>query len=310
MAQKKPPPSRPSPPVPIDDEPTEIGEGLFGDEELPDDDALGDLEDLEALGAEEDERTHPGFPIPRDLFEDAPGEGSGVVLDPRRTQNTGKFKALAAAPEVSQGPWRERAFIPRGVVPKEQIITSMQQALQIAGMQTGTLVRVRIALRAELMPLLRQAVEQVGGDGLDAWLIRLSVPPGQPAKDPLLMQLAVHMGRFDHAASQQALLAEGKSLTETVKKALFNPAAKKLSLKFLEEEFEGRIEVDALLTILFCTNEELARQRDQVDRTLESMRVTLRSMAGASPDGLMWNFSRLKVEKRILEAEQKRRSTP
>ncbi|MBX5483959.1 MAG: hypothetical protein IRZ16_19215 [Myxococcaceae bacterium] len=310
MAQKKPSPPRPAP-VPIDDEPTEIGEGLFGEADLGECDLdPSELDGVEDLDLGDDEKTHPGFAVPRDSFEDTRGEVSGVVIDPRKTLNTGKFKALTVAPEVSQGPWRERAFIPRGVVPKEEILESMEQALQIAAMQTGPLQRVRIALRAELMPLLRQAVEQAGGDGLDAWLSQLTRPPGRPAKDPFLMQLAALMDRFGCAPHQEALLGEAKAIAALVQKALCAPAPKKLSLKFLEEEFEGRIEVDALLTILFATDEELERQRQQVDRTLDSMRLQMRSMAGASPDGLMWNFSRLKVEKRIVEAEQKRRGSP
>lgn len=308
MARKNPPSQHL--PVPIDDEPTEIGEGMFGDEDMPMDDlAFEDLEDLPM----DDERTSPGYPMDVDSFEDSQVDSpSRVVLDPR-TQITGRFRnPILAAQEASQGPWRDRAFIPRGVVPREQVLESMEQALQIAAMQRGNLDRVRAALRAELMPLLRQAIEQAGGDGFDAWLATLVAPPGKAGKagkDPLLWQVAQHIERFNRAATPQALLAESKKLVETVKKALFAPSLKKLSLRFLEEEFEGRIDVDTLLAILFCTDEELDKRRQQVERTLDNMRIQMRGLPGSS-DGLMWNFSRLKVEKRVIEAEQGRRGPP
>lgn len=305
MSRKNPPAPRPDP-APFDDETTEIGEGLgdglFDAEGLPPE----DLEGLEDFPEDEDEKTIPGYPLGGDLFEDSRVE-SAVVLDPRSTTQ-GRYSAVRAAPEVSQGPWRERAFIPRGVVPKEQILEGIEQALQIAAIQKGSLDRVRIALRAELMPNLRQAVEQAGGDGLDGWLSRLLDPPGKAARDPLLQTLAAQMGRFGRADTSEALLAEVRALAQTVKKALFNPAAKKLSLEQLEDELEGRLEVDTLLGILFALDPELEKQREQVARTLESLRMQLRGLPGSSPEGLMWNFTRLKVEQKVIEAEQKRRT--
>ena len=211
---------------------------------------------------------------------------------------------------MSQGPWRERAFIPRGVVPREQLISSMEQAVQIAAMQKGPLDRVRAALRAELMPQLRQVIEQIGGDGFDAWISKLVAPPGKAGKDPALWQIAQHMERFNRAVHQEALLSETTKLVETSRKALLSPSPKRLSLKSLEEHFEGRIEVDTLLAILFSSDEDLEGRKQQVDRTLDSMRQQMRGLVGSTPEGLMWNFSRLKVEKRVVEAEQVRRGAP
>lgn len=304
MARKN-PPTEPLD-LDLDDEATEIGEGLFGDD-VPLDDV--NFDDLEGL-AFDDERTNPGFPLDVDSFEDSQvGQPSGVVIDPRRqVTGTGRNPMLMAQ-EVSQGPWRERAFIPRGVVPREQIVSSMDQALQIAAMQKGNLERVRAALRAELMPLLRQVIEQAGGDGFDTWVARLVAPPGKPGKDNLLWVIAQHMERFNRAPDQEALLAEAKKLLQTVKKAFAVPGLKRLSLKLLEEELEGRIEVDAMLSILFLGDEDLEKRKQQVDRTLDSMRLQMRGMGG-TPEGLMSNFSRLKVEKRVVEAEQQRRTSP
>ncbi len=66
--------------------------------------------------------------------------------------------------------------------------------------------------------------------------------------------------------------------------------------------------MDALLSILFSNDEEVAKRLSEVDRTLENLRHQLKGMPGHHPDGLMWNFSRLKVEKRVLEAEVRRRA--
>lgn len=287
----------------MDDEPTEIGESLWNEDEiLPEEDYLTGtgLEDEDPF---DDEPTVTG--LNQDTFE-VSKVSSRVVLDPR-SHGTDRLRLGAATHEATQGGWRERTFVPRGVVPREQLLLGMQQAVQIAAGQKGKLLRIRIALRAELMPLLRQAVEQAGGDGLDAWLQKLTAPTGPPAKDPFLGQLALHMQRFNAALTQPALMEEVKALTALVKKALYSPTPKRLSLRILEQEFEGRIEVDALLAILFSADGELPQRLEQLDRTLDSMRQQLRGLPGASPQGLMWNFSRLKIEKRILEAELVRR---
>lgn len=285
----------------MDDEPTEIGEGLWSEDELPsDEDFLTGFEDDEDFGG--DEPTVTG--LNQDTFE-ASKVSSQVVLDPR-AHATARFQ-LGAAQEPTHGGWHERPFMPRGVLPKDQLILGMKQAVQIAAAQKGKLVRIRIALRAELMPLLRQAVEQAGGDGLDAWLQKLTTPPGAPPKNPFLGQLALHMQRFNSALTAASLMQEVKAATVLVTKALSVPSPMRLSLRVLEQEFEGRVEVDALLAILFSSDGELPQRLEQLDRTLDSMRQQLRGLPGASPQGLMWNFSRMKVEKRILEAEIARR---
>ncbi len=298
--------SRKSPPHPLhteefDDEPTQLGrvfesEPFAPEEQLTYDDVDGPL-------FEEDERTVPGVPLDLDSFEDSSAHHGQVVLDPTR-EGTGRFKnPYPMAPEPAQGKWRERNFNPRGVIPKEQLIAAMEEALQIAAMQRGPLEKVRTALRAELLPQLRQVVEQAGGDGIDAWLSRLLTPPGRVAKDLLLGQLCAHMRRFGDAPVREVLLAEAKAVCAVSKKAVFAPAPQRLSFRVIEKELEGRIEVDALLAIAFCSDGELPRRKEQVDRTLDSMRVQMRGLGGGAASGLMSNFGRLKVERRIVEAE-------
>ncbi len=238
----------------------------------------------------------------RDTFED-----SAVTMDPRRT-----IQALSTSPEVTaaQGGWRERNFNPRGTMPPAQVLAGMERALKIASMQRGAIDKTRTALKAEWLPLLRQAVEQAGGDGLDAHLAKLVMPPGRPPRDTLLQELCAAMDKLNRAKDLPTLITEGRRAGAAVKKALGNAKARKLSLKFVEEELEGRLEVDALLAIFFSGEAELNSRLLQVTRTLESIRDQLRAMPGTSPDGLFRNFSKLKIERRLMEAEQRRRFPP
>lgn len=298
MSRKSPPPRTPT--EDFDDEPTQMGRAFESEPFTPDEQLTYDDVDGPIF---QDERTMPGIPLDLDSFEDSSAHHRQLVLDPSR-EGTVRFKnPFPMAQEPSQGPWRERNYNPRGVIPKEQLIASMEQALQIAAMQRAPLDKVRTALRAELLPQIRQVVEQAGGDGMDAWLSRLLSPPGRPAKDPLLGQLCAHMRRFADAPAKDALFTEAKAVLAVAKKAVLAPAPKRLSLQLIEEELEGRIEVDALLSIAFCSDGELPRRKEGVDRTLDSMRVQMRGLAGGAASGLMSNFGRLKVERRIVEAE-------
>ncbi len=255
------------------------------------------VEKLPDLADEED--TEPG-PFPSLVHDfDSYEQGS----EPARVA-TG-----SAAPELSQGAWRERAFLPRGTMPGDQVLAELGRALKLASMQVGKeLEATRVALKTEWMPFLRQAVEQAGGDGLDALLSKLLAPPGKPAKDRLVSELSVAMKRVEAAPSLSLLLAEGKRVYEAVRRALRDPEPKKISFKWLERELEGRIEIDALLAIVWASDDELAQRLDHVESTLEGLRAQLRGLPGAQPSGMFSNFARLKVEKTVVEAEQRRRS--
>lgn len=300
-----PPPKKPAPPAEppledFDDELTEMGfpEG---------DDALGDInfDDLDNLGELPPLDHNEG--TGRHILETDSFEDSKVHTDVRKRIQAQREQT---APEVSQGPWRERAFVPRGTLPREEIVSGVEKALKIAQMQgPGAKVdKVRSALKLELMPLLRQAVEQAGGDGIDAWISQIIQPPGRKAKDLMLAELAVRMERMNRAPDVRSLLVAAHEVFKSMSMRLQQPTASKLSLKTLEQELEGRIEVDVILQILFSTDEELKLRVRNTDESLEQLRQQLRGMAGMQPESLMWNFSRLKVEKRVIEAELKRRA--
>ncbi len=308
MSRKSPPQSPHDPFDSGDDEPTYIGPPGGEEEPIPEGFPFENLEDGPV---DDDELTVPGVPLDYDSFEDSNIRHRQVVLDPDNTSGTGRFRSVAqSAREASQGPWRERALSPRGLVQPEHVVLGLDEAVTVAGMQSLPLAKARTALRAELLPLLRQAVEWAGGDGLDAWLSRLLSPPGARARDGLWEKVAGHVQRLSAAPQREALLAEAKGLLAVTRRALLTGAPNRLSLAVLEAELEGKVEVDALLSIAVSTEAELADRADQVERTLDSMRVQMRGLPGASPNGLMWNFSRLKVEKRIVEAELARRKGP
>ncbi|MFL5318496.1 MAG: hypothetical protein ACJ790_02490 [Myxococcaceae bacterium] len=300
------PPKKPAPPAEppleeFDDELTEMGfpEG---------DDGLGDinfddLDNLEGVPLDQNEGTGRHI-VERDAFED-----SQVQTDAKKRIGGAQLQRQTA-PEVSQGPWRERAFVPRGTLPREEILSGIENALKVAQLQgPGAKVdKVRSALKLELMPLLRQAVEQAGGDGIDSWISQITHPPGKKPRDLMLMELVARMDRFNRAADVRTLLIAAHEVFKSMSARLSQPTTPKLSLKTLEQELEGRVDVDVILQILFSTDDELKSRIKNVDESLEQLRIQLRGMAGMQPESLMWNFSRLKVEKRVIEAELKRRT--
>lgn len=298
-----PPPKKPAPPAPpVDFDEEEMTE--FGSP--PNDDELGDIDfaDLDNVNLALDEGPPPStgrFPliVTTDDFED-----SQVNTDIRR-----KIQAEKAAPEVSQGPWRERAFTPRGVMSREEIVKGLEQVLKMNAMRAQSMKfdKVRGALKQEFLPLLRQAVEQAGGDGIDSWVSAITHPPGKKAKDPMLMDLSIRMDKVNRGNTSKEVLLAGQELAKVAVKYLSNPNPPRLSLKGLEHELEGRIDVEVIITILFLDENELKSRLKSVDASLDQLRTQLRGMAGAG-EGLMWNFSRLKVEKKVLEAELKRRA--
>jgi hypothetical protein len=285
---RKAPPS-PAPFEPPDDEPTEVGR------------VFDKLED----GLAFDERTQPGFVLEQDRFETSSVAGDG--LDPH-AQVTGVHPTLAA-PEISQGPWKERAFVPRPVMLPAQVVTGMAQAFARATQDpSAPPERVRAGLETELLPLLRQAVEQAGGDGLDAWLHALENPNAPAGKDPLLGQLGEQMSRLDRALDTGALVAEGERLCALVKGALEAQAPSKISLRRAEKDLEGRLELDVLLSIFFGGQQALAERGRQVEQALDGLKSQMRTSPGVSPQSLMSNYARLKTEKKVVEAELRRRA--
>jgi hypothetical protein len=227
-----------------------------------------------------------------------------------RTPGTGQQKAVtaAAAPEVSQGRWRERVFTPRGTMSKEEIILALETALRQA---VGQANHQRVAfgeVRKAWLPALRQALEQAGGDGIDAWLLTILKPPGRAAMDPLFGELADALGRMRAARDLAGLEEAGIKTIELVRKVLSFLQPRKLSFKQMERELEGRLEVDELLLIRVSSDDELTRRLREIGSTMEQLRDQLKSRPGQQPDGMFSNFVRLKAELRVLDAELKRRA--
>jgi hypothetical protein len=214
------------------------------------------------------------------------------------------------AREVSQGLYRELAHTPRGVLSRADLIKGLQAAIQKVLQPGVPVVAARTQLKAEWLPLLRQAVEQAGGDGLDTYITQLLDPPGIQAKSPLVPELASRMERLEAATSLDALGTVAKDVCTLVDKALGVPILHGASLKLMERELDGRVDVGTLLSIRFAGTAELEARRSQTERAVESLRQQMRALPGKHPDGLFANLARLKVEKRLMDAEARRRTGP
>ena len=216
-------------------------------------------------------------------------------------------KAAEAAPEVSQGAWRERVFTPRAVMSRDEVKLGLQSSLRVV---MGTVNQPRVAMekvRPAWLPLLRQALEQAGGDGLDTWLLGLFTPPGRPGKQPFFAELCDALARMRAAKDLAGFEEEALKTVELVDAALAN-APVKLSFKQMERQLEGKVEVDELLGIRSGADEDLNRRLTEIGNTMGQLRDQIRKMPGKQPDGMYANFVRLKAELRVLDAELKRRA--
>jgi len=216
-------------------------------------------------------------------------------------------KAAEAAPEVSQGAWRERVFTPRAVMSRDEVKLGLQSALRVA---LGTVNHPRVALdkvRMAWLPLLRQALEQAGGDGIDAWLIGLFAPPGKDAKQAFFDNLSEALGRMRTAKDLAGFEEAALKSVEQVDAALGSTPVK-LSFKQMERQLEGKLEVDELLGIRSGGDDDLNRRLTEIGNTMGQLRDQIRKMPGKQPDGMYANFVRLKAELRVLDAELKRRA--
>ena len=207
--------------------------------------------------------------------------------------------ATEAAPEVNQGAWRERAFVPRGVMAPDAIVAAMDQALELAAQKPIDEAPSLVA--KDWLPLLRQALEQAGGDGIDAWLLRALKPPGRNANTPFFDALVGDFQKVRAAADAAAFTDAGKALIATVQSALAHK--KRVSFKVLERELDGKLEVDELIAVRFATADELAAREAEVSNTMENLAAQARALPGSRPDGIYSNHARLKAELRVLKAE-------
>ncbi|MDP1829910.1 MAG: hypothetical protein Q8L48_42000 [Archangium sp.] len=216
-------------------------------------------------------------------------------------------KAAEAAPEVSQGAWRERVFTPRAVMSRDEVKGGLQSALRVA---LASVNQPRVAmekLRPAWLPLMRQALEQAGGDGIDVWLLSLFSPPGRNPKQPLFVELSESLLRMRDAKDLSSFEENALKTVELVDAALAN-APVKLSFKQTERHLEGKLEVDELLGVRAGAEEDLNRRLTEIGNTMGQLRDQIRKMPGKQPDGMYANFVRLKAELRVLDAELKRRA--
>lgn len=296
-----PPPSKPKGPtrgVPLgsdDDEPTKIEPRKLGLPRMP---ARRGGDGFDTS----DVPTNPGRPV----FEKPRGNPGMPSLN-GETTSPGSPPFTGVAPEVRQSRWHDRSAAPRGVLPAEAVLKGLDEALQKAGQGSGPVGVVREQLKADWLPLLRQVVEQVGGDGMDAYVTQLLSPPGRQAVTPLVEALAAGMERLEAATDAGTLRAGAQELRALVARTLEDPAPRPISLELQERELDGRVDVDTLLSIRFASNAELATRRTRAEKTMEDLRQQMRAMQGVQPDGLFSNFARVKVEKRVMDAEARRR---
>ncbi len=221
--------------------------------------------------------------------------------------NPGRPAFTGVAPEVSKGIWHERSAAPRGVLPSTAVLSGLDEALQKATQLRAHVGTVREQLKKDWLPLLRQAMEQAGGDGMDAYVTQLLAPPGRKAMNPLLTDLATGMERLEAAADTNALRTAALGVRAVVEKALTDKAPSAISLKLLERELDGRLEVDTMLSIRFAPNAELLARRERAGNTLDDLRLQMRALPAKQPGGIFSNFARVKVEKRVMDAEAQRR---
>ncbi len=216
-------------------------------------------------------------------------------------------KAAETAPEVSQGAWRERVFTPRAVMSREDVKAGLQSTLRVVMGTANHPAAAMERLRPGWLPLLRQALEQAGGDGIDAWIQTLFTPPGRSAKHLFFGELSEALLRMRKATDLPAFEQESLKTVELVDAALGN-APTKLSFKQTERQLEGKLEVDELLGIRCGVEADLNKRLTEIGNTMEQLRDQIRKMPGKQPDGMYANFVRLKAELRVLDSELKRRA--
>lgn len=239
-------------------------------------------------------RSHPDLGGPEDSFVGNPSSGS--------------IKKLAeAAPEASQGAWRERVFTPRAVLSADEVLSGLRASLRVA---LGTANHPRVAwdsLRKAWLPFLRQALEQLGGDGIDVWLDGLFARSSREPRQPLFTSLGEAMQRLATARDLAIFEEEAQRIVGLVEVAWAQPQLARLSFKQLEKQLEGKLEVDELLAIRGNGTDALTTRLTELGSTMEQLRDEIRATPGRQPTGMYSNFVRLKTEARVLDAELNRR---
>jgi hypothetical protein len=244
-----------------------------------------------------DDRRHPrplGFEQEDSFVGNAPKAGSKPIGE--------------TAPEVSQGLWRERAFVPRGTMAKDEILHALQAAVDDAVKQSSHPQSAPQQLFATWLPVLRQVLEQFGGDGVDAWLFTTLGAKKTTAHTTLFETLAQCIRPLLSVAPSVDLTLLSESVIGLVKTATQTDRPARLSFKQMERQLEGKLEVHELLFVRAADDIELNRRLVEILSAMETLRSQLKSMPGKQPDGMYSNFVRLKSEARLIDAELKRRA--
>jgi hypothetical protein len=260
--------------------------------------------------------SHPAAkqPVRLGADPDAPSYTNKDLYSGSRTDVKPLAPGKAAAAEVSQGAWRERAFAPRGVMSGEEILKGLTDVLASVRTKQGPKSLMLAKVRDEWLQFLRQAVEQAGGDSIDTWLTAALKPgTGKPSTNLMLVELYVAFDQMRRAETVDAMLDVASDAIKAVKNTLDAPSKRPCSFKVLERELEGKIDVDGLILFLLSSEDELTQRAKEIGQTLDRLREEVKKMPGAKPDGMYSNFARLKAEARVIDGELKRRaraSTP
>jgi hypothetical protein len=240
---------------------------------------------------------------------DSPSHTSKDLYAGLRTDVKPLAPGKAAAAEVSQGAWRERAFAPRGVMSADEILNGLNAALTEARTKQAPKSLVLQWLRDEWLQFLRQAVEQAGGDCLNVWL-SAALKPGEHKTgiNLVLVELYVAFEKMRVSESLELMLDIANEAVAAVRSTLEAPSKRPVSFKVLERELEGKIDVDGLLLFLLSSEDELTNRAREIGQTLERIREEVKKMPGVKPDGMYSNFARLKAEARLIDGELKRRA--
>lgn len=231
----------------------------------------------------------------------APRPGATQAVDP-----TALIRIAAVAPEASQGAWRERVFAPRRVMSRDAVRQALEVALALGSEGQGPALAPAArfeALLARWLPALRQAVEQAGGDGLDAWLLWGLKGEARPPRDGLWMALIMRLAALRDAPDAAAQEQAARAVVALVDEALGVARPRRLSLRQLERELEGKLQVDEVLAIVGRSSEALLERLGQLTHAMEQIRGEVTTQPGPNPDGMYANFVRMKAEARVVAAE-------
>lgn len=201
---------------------------------------------------------------------------------------------------------KEATPAPRPKVAPPEILAGLQVRLLDATSAKESQAGLVKRLAKEWLPLLRHAVEQGGGDGIDSWLnVVLKLPAVSNGIDVLLIELGVTFERMRGAEDVASAVAEAGYAIDAVQRALKSP--RRLSLKGLQRELDGKLDVEDVLKVVLAGVPELEQRLAELAPILTKQKEQFSQMGRSKADGLYLNYARLKAERRLIEGELERR---